>query len=233
VPLHSQPGRLASGLRSYPVRIALGLLCLGLLTAAGVGLARGAGTPNRTEPTVQGADLAAEDRDDRASRNLARTVPTSAPAPPPTTSPAPAPASRATPRAIPPTTRSPRAVTSPSPRRTTTKPPAPAVPSGCTGYSGNRRTGCSLLSTFGFGLDQMSALDQLWTHESGWNQYARNPSSGAYGIPQALPGDKMATAGSDWATNPATQIKWGLGYIRDRYGSPVRAWNFWQANNWY
>jgi hypothetical protein len=79
----------------------------------------------------------------------------------------------------------------------------------------------------------MPALDQLWAHESGWNQFAENPSSGAYGIPQALPGSKMVSAGADWRTNPATQITWGLGYIRDRYGSPSAAWSFWQANNWY
>jgi hypothetical protein len=66
-----------------------------------------------------------------------------------------------------------------------------------------------------------------------WDATAENPSSGAYGIPQALPGDKMASAGSDWATNPATQIRWGLGYIREVYGTPAGAWVFWQANNWY
>jgi hypothetical protein len=60
-----------------------------------------------------------------------------------------------------------------------------------------------------------------------------NESSGAYGIPQALPGSKMGTVASDWRTNPATQIKWGLGYIKSRYGSPTNAWNFWLSHNWY
>jgi hypothetical protein len=73
----------------------------------------------------------------------------------------------------------------------------------------------------------------MWNRESSWNVSAQNPSSGAYGIPQALPGDKMASVASDWRTNPATQIKWGLGYIKDRYGSPSAAWTFWQANGWY
>ena len=69
--------------------------------------------------------------------------------------------------------------------------------------------------------------------ESGWNTSASNGSSGAYGIPQSLPGSKMASAGSDWQTNPATQIKWGLGYIQERYGSPCAAWGHSQATNWY
>ena len=81
--------------------------------------------------------------------------------------------------------------------------------------------------------DQWSCLDSLWEKESGWSVYNSNPSSGAYGIPQALPGSKMASAGSDWRTNPATQIRWGLGYIGDRYGSPCAAWSHSKAHNWY
>jgi hypothetical protein len=67
-------------------------------------------------------------------------------------------------------------------------------------------------------------LYDLWEQESTWNVYAENPASGAYGIPQSLPGDKMATAGADWQTNPTTQIKWGLGYIKSVYGTPCGAW---------
>ena len=77
---------------------------------------------------------------------------------------------------------------------------------------------------FGFSTDQFGCLDSLWTRESQWNPAAHNPSSGAHGIPQSLPGSKMASAGPDWATNPVTQITWGLGYIQDRYGSPCGAW---------
>jgi resuscitation-promoting factor RpfB len=73
----------------------------------------------------------------------------------------------------------------------------------------------------------------LWDQESGWRWNATNPTSGAYGIPQALPADKMASAGSDWRTNPATQIKWGIGYIADRYGNPSNAEAHERANNWY
>jgi hypothetical protein len=78
-----------------------------------------------------------------------------------------------------------------------------------------------------------SSLETLWDHESNWNERAVNPSSGAYGIPQSLPGDKMASAGSDWRSSSPTQIAWGLGYIKARYDDPCGAWAFWQRNNWY
>jgi hypothetical protein len=91
----------------------------------------------------------------------------------------------------------------------------------------------ALLVEFGFSSDQFSCLDPLWTGESGWRINADNPSSSAYGIPQALPGSKMSTAGPDWATNPVTQIRWGLGYIQERYGSPCGAWSFKQGHGWY
>ncbi|WP_037669373.1 transglycosylase SLT domain-containing protein [Streptomyces griseus] len=80
---------------------------------------------------------------------------------------------------------------------------------------------------------QYNAFSRIVQHESGWNVNATNASSGAYGLVQALPGSKMASAGSDWKTNAKTQIKWGLDYMKSRYGSPVGAWNFWQANGWY
>jgi len=90
-----------------------------------------------------------------------------------------------------------------------------------------------MLADFGFSDSQFSCLDALYNSESGWDVHADNPSSSAYGIPQALPGSKMASAGPDWADNPATQIKWGLGYIRDSYGDPCSAWSFKQGNGWY
>ena len=80
---------------------------------------------------------------------------------------------------------------------------------------------------------QYTAFSKIVEHESGWNVSATNSSSGAYGLVQALPGSKMSSAGSDWKTNPKTQIKWGLDYMNSRYGSPAGAWNFWQANGWY
>ncbi|MFF3953257.1 transglycosylase SLT domain-containing protein [Streptomyces sp. NPDC001890] len=81
--------------------------------------------------------------------------------------------------------------------------------------------------------DQFQCFSNIVNHESTWNYRASNPSSGAYGLVQALPGSKMASAGADWQTNPATQIKWGLNYMDSRYGSPCGAWSFWQANHWY
>lgn len=92
--------------------------------------------------------------------------------------------------------------------------------------------GKQLAAQRGWGDDQFSCLYQLWSHESGWRVDASN-ASGAYGIPQALPGDKMAAYGDDWQTNPSTQIKWGLNYIAGRYSTPCGAWSFWQANGWY
>jgi hypothetical protein len=107
------------------------------------------------------------------------------------------------------------------------------IPASCDEYSGNRATGCALMLKAGFGIDQFPCLDKLWKKESGWNHRAYNSGSGAYGIPQALPGDKMATVASDWKTNPATQIKWGLGYIEGRYNTPCNAWSHSQSTGWY
>jgi hypothetical protein len=107
------------------------------------------------------------------------------------------------------------------------------VPASCNEYTGNRALGCALLLDAGYELDQMPCLDRLWTKESGWNHRSVNRSSGAYGIPQALPGEKMAAYGADWQTNPVTQIKWGLNYIKNRYQTPCSAWAFFQTHNWY
>lgn len=107
------------------------------------------------------------------------------------------------------------------------------IPASCDEYSGNRATGCALMLEAGFKISQFSCLEKLWKKESGWNHKATNKSSGAYGIPQALPGKKMASAGSDWKTNPATQIEWGLGYIEGRYNTPCGAWAHSQDVGWY
>lgn len=85
----------------------------------------------------------------------------------------------------------------------------------------------------GWGMEQYDCLVALWNRESRWNVYAHNKSSGAYGIPQSLPGEKMATVADDWQTNPATQIEWGLRYITARYGSPCGAWAHSEAVHWY
>ncbi len=93
--------------------------------------------------------------------------------------------------------------------------------------------GYELVVARGWGNDQFSCLVALFNRESHWNVYAGNPVSGAYGIPQALPGSKMASAGADWQSNPRTQIIWGLNYITGRYGTPCGAWGHSQANGWY
>ena len=116
---------------------------------------------------------------------------------------------------------------------------APAV-SGPVASTGDNSPGAAqaaardiMASQYGWGDGEFSCLVALWNKESGWNYQAYNASSGAFGIPQALPGSKMASAGADWQTNAATQISWGLGYIGGRYGSPCGAWDHSQAVGWY
>jgi hypothetical protein len=104
----------------------------------------------------------------------------------------------------------------------------PATPSGSP-----QQIARGMLGSHDWSGSQFSCLQPPWNAESGWNASASNPSSGAYGIPQALPGSKMASAGADWQTNLATQIRWGLGYIQSVYGSPCGAWSHEQAYGWY
>jgi hypothetical protein len=109
-------------------------------------------------------------------------------------------------------------------------------PAGPTSVSGNAALGRSMAAAiYGWVGSQWGALYKLWQGESGWNERAHNPSSGAHGIPQSLPASKMASAGADYYTNPATQIRWGLGYIKERYGSPLAALAAWQRRSphWY
>ncbi len=117
-------------------------------------------------------------------------------------------------------------------------PPRPSPPSGSGAawtlqYYGYQRTAARMFTAYGWGARQMPFLVKLWNRESGWNPRALNRSSGAYGIPQSLPASKMATAGADWRTNATTQIRWGLRYIKNRYGSPERAWAHEGRYNWY
>ncbi|WP_326641807.1 MULTISPECIES: transglycosylase SLT domain-containing protein [unclassified Streptosporangium] len=99
--------------------------------------------------------------------------------------------------------------------------------------TGNQAVARPMVAAHGWSRTQFDCLSRLWTRESNWNHRARNRHSGAYGIPQALPAGKMATAGRDWRTNPRTQIRWGLGYIKQRYGSPCRAWAHFGSRGWY
>lgn len=90
-----------------------------------------------------------------------------------------------------------------------------------------------MLNKYDWGDDQFSCYDHIIMRESRWILTADNPTSSAYGIPQALPGSKMASAGADWRTNAATQIRWGLGYVQQRYGTPCSAWSFKASHGWY
>jgi peptidoglycan DL-endopeptidase CwlO len=190
------------------------------------------------EAAQQAKRAAAEEEARRraaAAAAAAKVQPSVAPAPvrpapadpPPQNPPAgnPAPANPAPPAPAPPAPAappSPPAVVVPSA-------PAGAVndPAGAKDYASGR------LGAYGWGSDQFLCLARLWTKESNWLTTATNPYSGAYGIPQALPPGKYSSAGGDWLTNYRTQIEWGLGYIRERYGSPCSAWNHSVARNWY
>jgi hypothetical protein len=110
---------------------------------------------------------------------------------------------------------------------------APQQPAASTPSGSPQQIAEQMLSQFGWSSSQFSCLQPLWAQESGWNVYASNPSSGAYGIPQALPGSRMASAGPDWQSDAATQIRWGLQYIQGTYGSPCAAWSHEEADGWY
>lgn len=97
----------------------------------------------------------------------------------------------------------------------------------------NKGIALDLVVRRSWSIQQFHCLDSLWTRESNWNHRAQNPSSGAYGIPQALPAGKMSGVGSDWRSNPTTQIRWGLKYIKGRYGKPCGAWGHFRSHNWY
>ncbi|RKR73703.1 hypothetical protein C8E83_0798 [Frondihabitans australicus] len=120
--------------------------------------------------------------------------------------------------------------TSTSSATTTTTATAPVA--GTPDPGSAQAIGAQMVAARGWGTDQYNCLVSLWNKESGWNVYASNPS-GAYGIPQALPGSKMSSAGADWQTSAATQITWGLGYIQGHYGTPCAAWAHSEADNWY
>ncbi len=117
---------------------------------------------------------------------------------------------------------------------TVTDPPKATAPaSGIPDPDTAQAIAYEMVMDIGWSVSEYDCLVALWTRESHWNVYAENKTSGAYGIPQALPGDKMASVADDWRTNPATQITWGLGYIAGRYGTPCGAWAHSEAKGWY
>ena len=176
------------------------------------------------EQSRQQADAAA--RPAMPAARPAPAGPAPAPAGPAPAGPAPAPANPAPARPSP-------AVPAPAPP---SPPPVvvPSLPGGAVNDpAGAKSYASGRLGAHGWGQDQFLCLAQLWTKESNWLTTATNPYSGAYGIAQALPPGKYSSAGADWLTSYRTQIDWGLGYIRERYGSPCAAWNHSMAKNWY
>ncbi|MBP1234195.1 cytoskeletal protein RodZ [Arthrobacter sp. PvP102] len=127
----------------------------------------------------------------------------------------------------------PAAAPAPAPAAAPQPAPAPAPPVAVDDPAAAQAYAASQLGTYGWAADQMQCLTTLWTKESDWKTTATNASSGAYGIVQSLPAEKMASAGSDYLTNFRTQINWGLNYVKERYGSPCGALDFHYANNWY
>jgi hypothetical protein len=166
---------------------------------------------------------AKSERVDRVVAEQAASQPAGGTAPPAATPPA----APVPPAAVPPTAVPPAPV-----------PPAPPAAPPATGGqvatpAQAQALARSMLAARGWGDDQFGCLVRLWDRESGWRVQARNPSSGAYGIPQAYPAEKMVAAGADWRTSAATQITWGLSYIGARYGSPCGAWDHSERTGWY
>lgn len=210
------------------------------VVAAGVALLMGVGSAGHaTEQAFQAKDtaeqLAAQSSSQVAAKPFATATPEPAvPSETPTSTPTQAPAP-ATPAPVPPAPAAAPAVPAPpAPAPVEPAPaPAPVAPVAIDDPAAAQAYAASRLSAFGWGADQMQSLIILWEKESNWRTTAVNPSSGAFGIVQALPGNKMATVAPDWQTNYRTQIDWGLQYIKERYGSPANALGFHYANNWY
>ena len=122
-----------------------------------------------------------------------------------------------------------------SPTTSPTSKPTPTATSSTSGLQGYNATPAQAraLAQQLVPAGQFACFDNIITRESSWNMHATNASSGAYGLAQALPGSKMGTVASDWRTNAVTQIKWAIGYMTSRYGSPCAAWAFWQNHHWY
>lgn len=154
---------------------------------------------------------------------------------PTTLDPSSSPSSTDSPSATPTPTSTPSSTPTPTAAATTAKPaakPTTTAASHPVGWDATPAQAKALAESM-VPAGQWACFDNIITRESSWNVHAVNPSSGAYGLPQALPGDKMASVSSDWANNAVTQIKWAINYMDGRYGSPCAAWSFWQTHNWY
>jgi len=210
----SRPNARTNGKRAAVVAAAFAVL----LGAGAAGQASGTTAPTAQSPKDPAASLQTMDFE-RVGSN----VPTS-----------PAPMSiEAQASKIKPAKATPAPAAKPSKPVAPAKPAAPAKPVAIDDPAGAQAYAASQLSAHGWAPSEMQCLMKLWTRESDWKTTATNPSSGAYGVVQSLPAEKMASAGADYRTNYRTQINWGLQYVEDRYGSPCGALNFHYANNWY
>jgi colicin import membrane protein len=241
-------GRFAAGLPSFGRRAAV------LTTAAAVLVGVGAAGHAADQAAPTAAQTTAATADAGQTLSFDKTLISALPAPS-AASIAPQSATKATAKAAPKAAApkatkaaAPKAVTKAAPKAAPVAKaaPAPAVkvaakvapakaaaPVALNDPAGAQAYAASKLGSFGWSADQMQCLKRLWTKESEWRTTATNASSGAYGIVQSLPAEKMATAGADYRTNYRTQINWGLDYIKERYGSPCGALNWHLAHNWY
>src|SRR6478735_5922395 len=189
----------------------------------GVGAA-GQATSSMTPASSTQSNTAAADAQMSIEKSEIRSNPVESPAPP---------AISVAPQAAEPAPAAAPAAPAPAPEPAPAPAPEPAPAVAVNDPAGAQAYAAGQLATFGWGPDQMQCLQTLWTKESDWTTTATNPSSGAYGIVQSLPAEKMATAGADYLTNYRTQINWGLDYIKKSYASPCGALNFHLAHNWY
>lgn len=198
------------------------------VVASVVAVFLGAGAASQAAGQAINAQDMSRSSDSRAASHSATPSATATPSASasakPSATPVPSQAAAPAPAAIAPQAAAPAAPAAPA---------SPAAPVALDDPSGAQAYAASLLPSYGWGQGEMSALITLWNKESDWRTTATNASSGAYGIGQSLPGEKMASEGADWQTNYQTQIRWGLNYIKERYGSPSAAWSFHLANNWY
>ncbi|MDP9988251.1 type V secretory pathway adhesin AidA [Arthrobacter oryzae] len=225
----AQQGPAKKPAKKTSLGVRAGILAASCAVLVGVGAAGQAtssmtpvsSTESNSSTAAADAQMSIEKSEIRS--NPAVSVPAAISVAPQAAEPAPAPAPAAPAAEAPAPAAAPAAAPAPA--------PAPVVavndPAGAQAYAAGQ------LATFGWGPDQMQCLQTLWTKESDWTTTATNPSSGAYGIVQSLPAEKMASAGADYLTNYRTQINWGLDYIKKSYQSPCGALNFHLAHNWY
>jgi hypothetical protein len=246
-------GRLTANLPSFGRRTAvLATACAVLVGVGAAGQAAEQATPQATSEAAPAAADAVETLSFDKTLISALPSPTAASvAPQSVTKPAPKATQKAAPAKAAPAKAAPKPAVKAAPAPKPAAAPAakvvpakvapvkaaparkPAAPVAVNDPAGAQAYAAAKLSSYGWAPDQMQCLMKLWTKESEWRTTATNPSSGAYGIVQSLPAEKMASSGADYRTNYRTQINWGLGYIEERYGSPCQALNFHYANNWY